>query len=62
MEKNVHGSDREEKIKDRKNARLESAIENFQNKEIPERTEKKKNKWLGPLVLLLSIEIGRAHV
>ena len=58
MEKNVHGSDREEKIKDRKNARLESAIENFQNKEIPERTEKKKNKWLGSLVLLLSIGIG----
>ena len=47
MEKNVHGSDREEKIKDRKNARLESAIENFQNKEIPSvRKRKRTSGWV----------------
>lgn len=42
--------------KERRQQELENAMENFNRKEIPQ--TKKKNKWLGPVVLLFAIGIG----
>lgn len=56
---------KEEQIKNesvqesKRQQKLESAIENFSRKEVPQPPQqKKKNRWIMPLVLLLTIGIG----
>lgn len=53
-EYNETSSEKEQK----RRQKLESAIDNFSQKEVPQHISKKKNKWLSPLVLVVAIAIG----
>lgn len=43
---------------EKRQQKFESALDNFSQREIPQQTGKKKNKWLTPLILVVAIAIG----
>lgn len=43
---------------DKSQVKYAEAMDNFSKKEVPQNIQKKKHRWIGPLVLLLAIGIG----